>query len=102
MKKQGDRAVKDWIDRQLKNTSVTVVLIGSETSNRPYVQYEIKKSYEALTASGLIRTLWVKGDTPGLAQLAEALKRDGVDPDLWASDPHDKRIYLDPANEQSE
>jgi pyruvate formate-lyase activating enzyme-like uncharacterized protein len=58
---------------------------------------EIKKSYEALTASGLIRTLWVKGDTPGLAQLAEALKRDGVDPDLWASDPHDKRIYLDPA-----
>lgn len=36
-KGKGDNAVEDWIDEQLKGTSVTVVLIGSETSNRKYV-----------------------------------------------------------------
>lgn len=46
VKKGGDVAIKKWIDNQLLNTSVTVVLIGQETSNREYVQYELKKSYE--------------------------------------------------------
>lgn len=45
IKKKGDQAVKDWIDDQLKGTSVTVVLIGSETSTRPYVKYELTQSY---------------------------------------------------------
>ena len=46
VKKQGDDAIHRWIDRNLEGTSVTVVLIGAETSTRPYVSYEIKKSYE--------------------------------------------------------
>lgn len=46
VKKKGDKAVKGWIDGQLKGTSVTVVLIGKETSQRKYVQYEIKQSYK--------------------------------------------------------
>lgn len=46
LKAKGDDAVKRWIDGQLKNTSVTVVLIGSETSKRKYVRYEVVKSYE--------------------------------------------------------
>ena len=46
VKKQGDQAIKSWINRQMKGTSVTVVLIGFETSNRKYVKYEIQKSYE--------------------------------------------------------
>lgn len=33
-----------WIDNQLLGTSVTVVLVGSETLDRPYVQYEIEQS----------------------------------------------------------
>jgi hypothetical protein len=45
VKKGGDAAIKKWIDNQLLGTSVTVVLIGSDTSNRPYVQYELQKSY---------------------------------------------------------
>jgi len=44
-KRKGEDAVHKWIDDQLKGTSVTVVLIGSETSTRPYVGYEIKQSY---------------------------------------------------------
>jgi len=33
IKKKGDAAIKGWIDDQLKNTSVTIVLIGAETAN---------------------------------------------------------------------
>lgn len=46
VKKNGESAVCRWIDKQLEGTSVTVVLIGRETLNRPYVQYEIRKSIE--------------------------------------------------------
>lgn len=44
IKRQGEQAIHRWIDRQLEGTSVTVVLIGSETLNRLFVQYEIRKS----------------------------------------------------------
>ena len=44
VKRQGDDAVKRWITRELENTSVTVVLIGTETSQREYVGYEIQQS----------------------------------------------------------
>ncbi len=46
IKRQGDRAVKNWIDAQMKGTSVTVVLIGAETYKRPYVLYEIEQSHK--------------------------------------------------------
>ncbi|WAM22797.1 MAG: TIR domain-containing protein, partial (plasmid) [Candidatus Methanoperedens sp.] len=46
VKRQGDVAVKRWIDRQLEGTSVTVVLIGSQTASRKWIRYEIQKSYE--------------------------------------------------------
>ena len=46
VEKEGDEAIKKWIDNQLSGTSVTVVLIGSETSSRKYVQYELQKSFE--------------------------------------------------------
>lgn len=44
IKRQGDNAVHKWIDSQLQGTTVTVVLIGSETLNRPFVQYELCES----------------------------------------------------------
>lgn len=46
IKRNGENAVCKWIDKQLEGTSVTVVLIGKETLNRPFVQYEIIKSIE--------------------------------------------------------
>jgi hypothetical protein len=46
IKREGDEAVRKWIDSQLKGTSVTVVLIGKETADRKWVQYEIEKSIE--------------------------------------------------------
>ena len=44
-KKRGDEAIERMIKDGLKSTSVTVVLIGVETSNRKWVRYEIKESY---------------------------------------------------------
>lgn len=46
LKRQGDQAIKSWIDNQLSGTSVTVVLVGAETSKRRWVKYEIAKSIE--------------------------------------------------------
>lgn len=46
IKKQGDDAVKRWIDSQLKGTSVTVVLVGQDTCSSKWVKYEIEKSKE--------------------------------------------------------
>jgi len=46
LKKQGDSAVKRWIDSQLEGTSVTAVLIGYETYSRRWVRYEIIKSFD--------------------------------------------------------
>ncbi len=41
----GAPAVKKWINGQMKGKSVVVVLIGAETSLRPYVEYEIIKGW---------------------------------------------------------
>ncbi|AGB33806.1 hypothetical protein C488_08507 [Natrinema pellirubrum DSM 15624] len=46
IKRDGDDAVRDWINRNMKGCSVTVVLIGSETYDRKWVNYEIEKSYQ--------------------------------------------------------
>lgn len=46
VKKKGREAIERWIDKQLDGTSVTVVLIGTETSDREYVQYEINQSWD--------------------------------------------------------
>ena len=44
-KLKGENALKRLIDEGLKNTSVTVVLIGRETANRKWVLYEIEQSH---------------------------------------------------------
>jgi hypothetical protein len=45
-KKESDLAIKRMINSGLENTSVTCVLIGSETYKRRWVQYEIIKSFD--------------------------------------------------------
>ena len=46
LKRQGDAAIKQWINAQLDGTSVTVVLVGQNTCNSRWVKYEIEKSIE--------------------------------------------------------
>jgi len=45
-KKTSDDSIKRMINDGLKGTSVTVFLLGAETAGRPWVRYELEKSYE--------------------------------------------------------
>jgi hypothetical protein len=46
IEREGEEAIKRWINEQLQYTSVTVVLIGAETAERDWVDYEIRRSWE--------------------------------------------------------
>ena len=54
VKRQGDTAIRSWIMGQLSGTSVTVVLIGTLTSNRDWVDYEIQQSTLKNPPNGLL------------------------------------------------
>lgn len=47
LKRTGDAAVKNWIATNLKGKSCVVVLVGSETASRKWVQHEIIKGWNA-------------------------------------------------------
>lgn len=44
--KRRSGGIEQWIEDQLKGTSVTVILFGAETYDRKWVRHEIKRSYE--------------------------------------------------------
>lgn len=46
IKKGGDAAIKKWIDGQLSDKSVAIVLIGSNVAGRKWIKYEIKKAWQ--------------------------------------------------------
>lgn len=56
VQRQGDTAIKRWIDDQLNGTSATVVLIGADTLNRPFVKYEI---YESLKRGNAVIGVYI-------------------------------------------
>lgn len=41
----GDAAIQRWIDEQMQGKSCNVVLIGSQTAGRRWVEYEFKKAW---------------------------------------------------------
>jgi hypothetical protein len=44
--KGGDDAIKRWIGDQMYGRSCTVVLVGADTANRKWINYEIIKSWD--------------------------------------------------------
>jgi hypothetical protein len=44
LERQGDDAIKRWINQQLDRTTVTVVLVGLRTCGSRWVTYEIEQS----------------------------------------------------------
>lgn len=44
---QGDAAIRHWIARQMEGRSCTVVLVGSGTANRKWINHEILESWNA-------------------------------------------------------
>lgn len=73
VKRAGDGAVFRWIEDQMQGKSCTVVLIGSGTANRKYINYEIGHA-------------WAKGkgllgiDIHGLKNLARETSSAGANP----------------------
>ena len=45
VKKGGDAAIKRWIENQIYRRSCIVVLVGTNTANRKWINYEIIKSW---------------------------------------------------------
>jgi hypothetical protein len=45
--KGGEPAIKRWIAEQMKGRSCTVVLVGTNTANRKWINYEIIQSWDA-------------------------------------------------------
>ncbi|HET7175979.1 MAG TPA: TIR domain-containing protein [Gammaproteobacteria bacterium] len=82
IRRKGAKSIKGWIDRQLEGTSVTVVLIGQETSDREYVLYEIERSYDL--GKGL------------LGIYIHQLKNEDGDSDFWAGANPFTKIELKP------
>lgn len=46
VREQGKAAIQKWIDSQMKYKKAVIVLVGKETWNREWVQYEIQKAWD--------------------------------------------------------
>ena len=46
VRRNSTSVIEKWIDEQLQKRSCIVVLIGSKTSERKWVKYEIQRAYE--------------------------------------------------------
>lgn len=77
VQKAGKAAIEAWIAQQMKDKSVVVVLIGSETSTRPWVRHEIIKAWN--DGKGLLG-VYIHGlkDEHGYASLKGKNPFDGV------------------------
>ena len=45
IKRGGDGAIQRWIDDQMRGRTCAIVLIGSETASRKWINYEIEKAW---------------------------------------------------------
>lgn len=88
-KKKGDEAIKKLILQGLTNTSVTAVLIGAQTSERPYVWFEIGESRDR--GNGLLGVYIHSLEN----QLGQADAR-GQNPfeNVWLNKPDGGKIYF--------
>ena len=46
VQRQGDAAIKRWINSQMNGRSCVVVLVGSGTANRKWINYEIAQAWD--------------------------------------------------------
>lgn len=47
VKSGGEHAIRRWIDRQMKNRTCAVVLVGAQTAGRRWINYEIRHAWES-------------------------------------------------------
>lgn len=46
IKKGGDKKIKEWIDGQMEGKTCSIILAGSDTANRKWINYEIEQSWK--------------------------------------------------------
>jgi hypothetical protein len=102
-RRQGDAAVKGLIDDGLVGTSVTVVLVGAQTAQRRYVDYEIWKSMERGNGLLGIRIHHLKDhlgqtDYPGTVPA----RLGGYPIYTWQHDPADLGLWVEDAYQQAQ
>ena len=84
LKKNGDAAVEKWIADQLSGRSCTVVLVGSGTANRKWINHEISETWNE--GKGLVGIR-----IHGLKNLSEATDSSGQNPFDYVSFTQSKR-----------
>lgn len=77
-KTKGDAALKKLIEEGLNSTSVTAILIGQNTANRRWVNYEIVKSFDKGNGIIGIHINRIKGTTGLTAKGLNPLDRLGL------------------------
>lgn len=78
-KTKGEAYLKKLIEDGLKNTSVTTILIGEDTANRKWVNFEIIKSFERGNGILCIHINRIKGRTGLTARGPNPLNRLGFE-----------------------
>lgn len=89
IKEGGNEAIKEWIAENLKGTSVTAVLIGTETANRDWVIYEIQESYKK--NNGMIG-IYIHNCKDSSGQTCA--QGDNPFTKLYITDENGQRVYL--------
>lgn len=82
----GYAAIEKWISAQMKGKSCTIVLVGSKTANRKWINYEIIKSWdEGMGVVGIY--------IHGLKNLAGSISTKGKNPfDYITHGPTNKKL----------
>lgn len=47
LKKKGDDSIRDWINTEMKACDVVIVLVGAKTSERQWIDYEIRHAWDS-------------------------------------------------------
>ena len=85
VEREGDKAIKAWIDDQLLGTTVTVVLVGADTNESKWVKYEIEQSIargNGLLTIDISKIADMKGNTTS----CRSLRVPGYKHYLWNND----------------
>ena len=102
-KLKGDAAIKKLIDDGLYGTSVTCVLIGAETANRKYVNYEIEQSLARKNGVFGLHVHTIKdqyGYTDTKGTVPSALTAAGCNVHTWTGVPGDLGRWVEAAFER--
>jgi hypothetical protein len=89
---ENEQYIKSKIKEQLHGTSVTAVLIGSETCDSKWVQYEIEKSLEKDTPNGIVAIRLEDARLPDNCPIAKALSDAGAEIIDWNAHSFDQAI----------